>query len=386
MPASVFYTSSARIGGYGLDLRNYEAILGAYRAGILGRAVGYANRQKEVPARLIHNLRFHPVRLLSFLDSPAYYGAKKHYMDWIASRELAKGRYDLLHSWSGDCVKSLRVAHRMGIPSIVDIPTWHRHKGTKKSPLKNPAELELENAPFPRNWINSLQVSRQQVLEEYDLATLLLVHSECAAQTFLSAGIPQEKLFYLPLATDVERFTPGTRPPIFRAIFTGALIKRKGVHYLLEAWKRLNLKDAELLLLGTVHDEIKPALKEFATDNVKVVGFAKRPEDYLRQSSVHVFPSTCEGSAKTTYDAAACGLAQISTREAGDVVVDGENGLVIPANDVDALAAAIEHLYRNPDLLVTMGDAGRRKMVESFTWDHFRERVLDSYRVAMSRA
>jgi len=382
----VFYTSSARIGGYGLDLHNYEAILGSYRAGILGRALGYDNRQQEVPARLIHNLRLHPVRLFSFLESQAYYGAKKHYGDWISARDLEKGSYDLMHSWSGDCVRTLRVARRLGIPSVMDIPTWHRHKGKQKSAEKSPAELELENAPFPRNWINSLRISRQQMLEEYDLATLLLVYSECAADTFLNAGFSRDKLFYLPLATDVERFTPGTRPSIFRAIFTGALIKRKGVHTLLEAWKRLNLKDAELLLVGSVHDEIKPALEEFATANVKIVGFAQKPEEYLRQSSVHIFPSTCEGSAKTTYDAAACGLAQISTRESGDVVEHGKNGLVVPANDVEALAAAIEHLYRNPDLLVTMGDAGRRKMVEGFTWDHFRARLLDAYRVAMSRA
>ena len=98
---------------------------------------------------------------------------------------------------------------------------------------------------------------------------------------------------------------------------------------------------------------------------------------------MHIFPSTCEGSAKTTYDAAACGLAQISTRESGDVVVHGETGLVIPTNDVDALAGAIEHLHRNPDLLTTMGDAARKRVVENFTWAHFHARLMDSYRVAM---
>ena len=73
----------------------------------LARAVAYDNRQKEIPASFIHSLRWHPVRLLSFLESPYYYGAKKRYLDWIASRQLATGRYDLFHSWSGDCLQSL---------------------------------------------------------------------------------------------------------------------------------------------------------------------------------------------------------------------------------------------------------------------------------------
>ena len=385
LPERVLYTTAARFGGYGLDLHTYESIRGAWRAGVLKKAISYENRQKEIPSRLIRSLRWHPVRLLSSLESQTYYGAKKQYLDWIGARELAGGGYDVFHGWSGEAVRSLREARRLGIPSLLEIPTWHRHKGKLKSPEKNPQELALENAPFPRNWLHSLRISRQQSLEEYDLATLLLVYSECAAETFTNVGFPKEKLFYLPLGTDVNRFTPGTPPPLFRAIYTGALIKRKGVHTLLEAWHKLQLKDAELLLVGSVHDEIKPYLKQFATESVRIAGFSLRPEDHLRTASVHVFPSTCEGSAKTTYDAAACGLAQISTRESGDVVVDGLNGLVIPANDVEALAGAIEHLYRNPGLVQTMGEAGRRRMVEGFTWEHFHARLLEAYRVAMRR-
>ena len=84
----------------------------------------------------------------------------------------------------------------------------------------------------------------------------------------------------------------------------------------------MNLKDAELWLVGAVHNEVKPHPEKIrATTTFKVVGFAKNPEKYLSQSTVHVFPSQCEGSAKVTYEAAACGLPQITTREAGDVVV-----------------------------------------------------------------
>jgi glycosyltransferase involved in cell wall biosynthesis len=107
------------------------------------------------------------------------------------------------------------------------------------------------------------------------------------------------------------------------------------------------------------------------------------PENYLSQSTVHVFPSQWEGSAKVTYEAAACALPQITTREAGDVVRDGVEGFIVQAGDVGAIASRLEHLYRHPEVVERMGKAARRRIVENFTWDHFRTRLLDGYELAM---
>ena len=380
-PRRLLYSISARIGGSGLDSDCFEALLASHRAGFLGRALAYDNRQKEIPKALIESLRWNPVRLLSFLESKFYYGAKKHALDRVAARRLASGKYDLFHSWSGDCVRSLRVCKKLGIPSVLEIPTWHRNKGIDKPAMPDSERRQLE-APWPEGMRNRLLVNGEQVFEEYALADLILVLSEKAAWTFRVAGIPEEKLFMLPRGTDTERFTPGAPPPKFRAIFVGALIQRKGVHWLLEAWHRLALKDAELVLVGRVHDEIKPFLARYPSPNITLAGFVARPEDYYRESSVHILPSRCEGSAKVTYDAAACGLPQITTKEAGDVVVDGLNGLVVPCGDVDALCGAIERMYLSPALRNEMGRAGRARVVENFTWDHYRARLLEAYDVA----
>src|SRR5262247_172145 len=132
LPQSLLYSIFARIGGSGLDTDAFETLRASYRGGFLGKAVAYDNRQREIPGSFIHSLRWHPVRLISFLDRPYYYGAKKKYLDCIASRHLASGRYDLFHSWSGDCLRSLQVAKKRGIPSIVEIPTWHRDGGKQK--------------------------------------------------------------------------------------------------------------------------------------------------------------------------------------------------------------------------------------------------------------
>jgi glycosyltransferase involved in cell wall biosynthesis len=375
LPKSLLYSIFARIGGSGLDTDAFETLRASYHGGFLGKAVAYDNRQKEIPRRYIHSLRWHPVRLISFIDRPYYYGAKKKYLDWVASRQLATGRYDLFHSWSGDCLESLRTAKRMGIPSLVEIPTWHRDRGKTVRPQVNPAKK--------RHSKERLLLKRERFIEEYDLADLLIVLSEKAADTFRVQGFPDEKLFYLPRGVDVKRFRPGVRPPIFRAVFSGALIERKGIHHLLEAWHRLDLKDAELWLVGSVHAEAKPHLHKFCRDNIRVVGFAKDVENYLSQGTIHVFPSQCEGSAKVTYEAAACGLPQITTREAGDVVTDGVEGIIITPGRVDELAEAILYLYQNPDVVARMSIAARERVVENFTWDHFRARLLEGYERAM---
>src|SRR5256714_5493148 len=273
LPRHLLYSIFARIGGSGLDTDAFETLRASHRGGFLGRAIAYDNRQSEIPARLIYSLRWHPVRLISFLDRPYYYGAKKKNLDWIASRHLATGRYDLFHSWSGDCLQSLRVAKKMGIPSIVEIPTWHRDRG------KIGERLPAAPSETPRNWKENLLQTRERFIEEYDLADLLFVLSQKAADTFRVQGFPEGQLYYLPRGVDVERFKPGPRPPTFRAVFSGALIDRKGIHHLLEAWHRLDLKGAELWLAGSLHDEAKPHLKEYWRDDIQVVGVERAVGD-----------------------------------------------------------------------------------------------------------
>src|SRR5256886_2888460 len=382
LPTCLLYSIFARIGGSGLDTDAFETLRASYREGFLGKAIAYDNRQKEIPASRIRSLRWHPVRLISFLDRPYYYGAKKKYLDWITSRHLATGRYDLFHSWSGDCLRSLKVTKRRGIPSVVEIPTWHRDGGKEKV-RRSKIAAPTENISSFQRWKNRLLLQRKRFIEEYKLADLLLVLSQKAANTFRVRGLPEEKLFYLPRGVDVERFRPGKRPRKFRAVFAGALIRRKGIQHVLEAWHRLNLPDAELWLVGFVHEEAKPYLKEFWRDNIRVVGFVRDPENYLSASTVHVFPSQWEGSAKVTYEAAACALPQITTREAGDAVRNGIEGIIVKPGDVNAIAAAVEHLYGHPEIVEQMGAAARRRVVENFTWDHFRARLLDAYETAM---
>ena len=379
-PRNVLYATAARIGAVGLDAVACETLRGIEDR--LGKAIAFGVRAPGFDRSKIVTLGWHPVRLLSNLDRKYYYAAKKKALDRVASRMIRRGNFDLFHGWSGEALRSLRVAKELGIPSILEIPTWHRHKGNVVPP-KTEKEIAMENAPIPERWLNRLLISRQESLEEYELADLLLVLSEKAEETFRFAGFPKNKLFRMSRGVNVERFHPGKRPENFRALFVGALIKRKGVHLLLEAWKKLKLPRAELWLAGHLHPEIEPYTKNLP-GSVKILGFNHRVEELYRQSSVFVFPSECEGSAKATYEAAASGLAQITTRESGDVVVDGLNGIIIPPNDSGAICCALLNLYEHPDMAERMGEAGRERAVSHFTWDHFRKRVLEAYQAAIA--
>jgi glycosyltransferase involved in cell wall biosynthesis len=231
-------------------------------------------------------------------------------------------------------------------------------------------------------------------LEEYDLADLLLVPSQWSAQTFIAAGIPEEKLFPLGAGVDTDLFRNDDLPDLpgrfsaqrpMRAVFCGALIRRKGVLVLLEAWHNLSLRHAQLTLVGTLHDEIRPFLSQFGGPSVNVMGFSSCEHEVFRESDVHIFPSECEGIAKCVYEACAAGLAQITTFESGDVVQDGRNGLIVPCNDVDALANAIKRLYNSPKRILQLGRAARQRAETELTWDRFRERLARAYDLALRR-
>jgi glycosyltransferase involved in cell wall biosynthesis len=379
LPQPILYTTSARVGGSGLDAVAAQTLRALEKAQLDWHALALETRS-ELPNARISTLRWHPVRLLSGLGSEYYYGAKKHALDRAAARRLADGSWKIVHAWSGECVRTLRVAKQRGIRSLIEIPTWHRHKGKAKPTRLTKSEREAAAARGWQGLKNRLLVSRQQMLEEYELADRILVLSEKAEETFLAAGIPREKLFRHQRGVDIDRFSPSPTPPeVFRADFVGALIERKGVHHLLRVWKQLALPNSELVLVGTVHPEIEAVLRECANASVIVRGFVADVSAEYRAAAVHIFPSECEGSAKCTYEAAACGLPQITTREAGDVVQHQVNGLIIPPNEPEALAEAIRRLHGDRALCARLGQAGRERVCANFTWAHFRARLLEAY-------
>jgi glycosyltransferase involved in cell wall biosynthesis len=102
--------------------------------------------------------------------------------------------------------------------------------------------------------------------------------------------------------------------------------------------------------------------------------------DFYRRVAVMVLPSVWnEPSPLPAYEAAACGLPIVSTSSGGipEIVEHGRTGLLVARGDAKELALAISQVLEDPALGRAMGEAGRQRVIEWFTWDKSARRLAD---------
>jgi len=157
-------------------------------------------------------------------------------------------------------------------------------------------------------------------------------------------------------------------------LFAGSVNKRKGIPLLIEAWKELDLKKAELIICGRIYKEIKKR----NTQNMKFKGFVRNMDPIWRRSDVFLFPSNLEGSAKVVYEAMSYGLPVITTYNAGSVVENGKEGFIIPAGDKEALKEKILFFYNNKNEIKEMGEKAKKK-ADQYSWESYAEKVIEIY-------
>jgi glycosyltransferase involved in cell wall biosynthesis len=156
-------------------------------------------------------------------------------------------------------------------------------------------------------------------------------------------------------------------PP--EVLFAGRLSREKGVLELVEATRGMNLVVAGN---GPLRDRVPQAR-----------GFVP-PEELARlyeRAAVVVCPSLREGFGVVCLEAMAHGRPVVASGVGGllDLVVDGETGLLVPPGDVAALRGAIERLLGDPQLRRRLGEAGRRRASERFSWDVVTRETLELY-------
>ena len=202
-------------------------------------------------------------------------------------------------------------------------------------------------------------------------------------QTYIEKGIDPKKLIQIPYGVDLTNFKQIQKEDdIFRVIFAGSLSLRKGVHYLLKAFSELGLKNAELVLIGSVSNEIKSFMEKYKR-YYHYIGKVPHLElyRYLSQGSIFVLPSIEEGLANVIPQAMACGLPVICTTNTGgaDIIRDEKEGFIIPIRDVEALKAKILYLYENEDKRKFMSEEALKRAKE-FTWDAYGNKVITAYK------
>jgi len=84
-------------------------------------------------------------------------------------------------------------------------------------------------------------------------------------------------------------------------------------------------------------------------------------ETFFKSADIYAMPSLIEGLPLVALEAMACGLPIVSSLSAagGDLIVDGENGLLVPAGDVSSLVRALQALLIDSDLRIRMGKASQ---------------------------
>lgn len=203
----------------------------------------------------------------------------------------------------------------------------------------------------------------KRLREEWKCADLILCASEFVFSSMVDCGVPASKCHLVPYGVSLPKRQPrlpdyaGQRP--LRLLFAGHVGLRKGVPHLLKALSMLDSEKVELRCAGTL--ELRPEIAEATPANIQFLGRVPRAqmEDLYNWADVFVLPSIIEGSALVVYEALSFGLPVITTFNAGSVVEDGVEGMIVPASDSFSIAASINAYLDDPLLLETHAAAAR---------------------------
>ncbi len=283
---------------------------------------------------------------------------------------------DVFHGFEGAVLYSMRKAKKQGAKAVLDYPIFHF--STIREIMKEEYERFGLKAPehLVKDDVNILR--KKQEIEEADF---ILVPTQRIAEDFVRYGKPPEQVHAIQYGFNPARFTPKEKSSErFRVLFVGIVGFRKGVYYLMEAFKQLRLKDAELILISPIEEDFKPILSKYEGifRYIHSLPNEKLSEAY-QSASIFVFPSLVEGSAYVIYEAMASGLPVIVSENAGAVARDGIDGFVLPIRNIEALKEKILMLYENKDLRRQMGKSAA-EYVKQFTWDNYRQKLQAFYR------
>lgn len=219
---------------------------------------------------------------------------------------------------------------------------------------------------------------------------------------------------------DTDEFHPGGDPGVFAqfgidpnrptAVFVGRITRQKGVVHLLAAARHFD-PEVQLILCAGEPDtpeigaEVNALVAELRAERTGVFWIEQMmPRQQLRQllgaATVFVCPSVYEPFGIVNVEAMACGLPVVASAVGGipEVVVDGETGFLVqflpdvngnpldPAAFAVTFAQSVNRLARNTDLAKEMGQAGRRRAVEQFSWRSIGEQTLALYQSLVQRS
>ena len=293
---------------------------------------------------------------------------KEHRFDRWVARQL-QGEVDAVHVNEHAALATIQTARRQGIPTFYRQPSQHHSFFTEvyREQTRQYPEIEGDRGHLHDSSLSAKRNFRRD--RELELADYVLVKSSFTKRTLTDADVDPEKILVTPYGCPKVDPKPQTEPDRVTFLNAGTQNLRKGLHLLYRAWERLAPPPdtAALQLIGAM--TLPESLRQGLPGAVQIEDSI--PHDELmrryREASVFVLPSLADGFAMVVTEAMSRGLPVITTENTGaaDLITHGENGFVLPANDVEALAQqmrwCVDNKHRLPDI-------GRRAVETARNW------------------
>jgi phosphatidyl-myo-inositol dimannoside synthase len=303
--------------------------------------------------------------------------------------------------------------NRPKLAMAVSLANWQRAYDHVIYLLVNQSVLALLPGSLPytvweigEEMFQPLTFSKYQALHRAESLLSISENTSCATQKS-NPGLRPGKVVHLcvepplfepePLDDPVthECYEPAQREPA--VLIVGSMIKRilyKGHKQLIAGWQEVvgACPEAELWIVGSGdgQEELElqaRALPDSIVNRIKFLGGLDPEElqDRYRRCRVFAMPSTGEGFGLVFVEAARHGLPSIGGRHDSvkEIVLDNETGLLVE-QDPHEIAMACIQLLTDDGLAKQLGDAARRRYLQYFRFQHFRERLLRTMGLAIS--
>ena len=285
---------------------------------------------------------------------------------WFASRVTAHLRKhhhldpnrDCFFGFNTGCLETQQYLREQGVISVVDQidPGKFEEELVYEEGLRWPGWEELPGR-IPDRYF-------ERLAREWELAEMVLVNSRWSKDALIKQGVPREKIIIVALAYEPESIyvrpkDVSTGP--LKVLWLGQVNLRKGIQYLIGAAKLLKDANVQFTIAGGLF--ISQQALATAPPNMNFIGQVTRDRlhEVYRSADVFVLPTLSDGFAITQVEAMGFGLPVITTPNCGEVVTEGVDGLIVPAANAEALAAAIARLAADRSLLAAMSHGALEK-------------------------
>jgi glycosyltransferase involved in cell wall biosynthesis len=266
---------------------------------------------------------------------------------------------------------------------------------TLHHPITVDRDLELDHASGPmrrmtlRRWYGFLGM---QMRVARQVPRHITVSENSKKDIVAQMGVDVNTLNVVPVGVDQEQFRPLphiARVPGRMLTTASADVPLKGLSYLIEALAKVRTEreDAHLVVIGQPrHKSAVPAQLERLglTDAVQFVSGItdERVVELYAEAEIAVVPSLYEGFSLPAIEAMACGVPLVTTTGGALPEVVGPSGgcaMTVPTADADALAVQLIKTLGDADQRAQLGEGGRRRVLDRFTWRKTAEGTAEQY-------